>query len=58
MRIALASISALALAAPAFATPVEDFRDLIADYEASTPSAIWAPAPGRAISRPPPPGRI
>ena len=25
---------ALALAAPAFATPVEDFRDLIADYEA------------------------
>ena len=34
MRIALASISALALAAPAFATPVEDFRDLIADYEA------------------------
>ena len=34
MRIALASITALALAAPAFATPVEDFRDLIADYEA------------------------
>lgn len=36
MRIALASITALALAAPAFATPVEDFRDLIADYEAFT----------------------
>ena len=36
MRIALASITALALAAPAFATPVEEFRDLIADYEAFT----------------------
>ena len=36
MRIALASITALALAAPAFATPVEDFRALIADYEAFT----------------------
>lgn len=36
MRLVFASIAALALAAPAFATPMEDFRELIADYEAFT----------------------
>ena len=36
MRFVLASIAALALSAPAFATPAEDFRELIADYEAFT----------------------
>lgn len=36
MRLVFASIAALALATPAFATPTEDFRELIADYEAFT----------------------
>ena len=36
MRLVFASIAALALSAPAFATPTEDFRELIADYEAFT----------------------
>jgi uncharacterized protein (DUF885 family) len=36
MRLVIATITALALAAPAFATPTDDFRELITDYEAFT----------------------
>lgn len=36
MRLVIATITALALAAPAFATPADEFRELIADYEAFT----------------------